>query len=438
MLRELGIRGIRVDVSSVCNMNCEYCFIPKSKVMRKLQIDVFNSLDKAEKWLKEASSLTLWGAEPAFGLIRVADILQSGDYYFNEIYFATNMTVSPKIYLQALKKFNGKTRKVRLQVSLDGYKEMHERTRGKTWDRIVNNTKELVRAMNDVDISYELNIKFNTVVDANSIAWLAEDLARVDKWYQFFDEFVGELESISTNPNVKIGKPLSPNIAVPGKYTKQDGINFAKVVRRYIDNGYTFGQFYRFVQLLKRPTDAIDKANKGNASCGAVFGSIGYDRGTFHPCHRTYWLQDDEYVEDVIKNYEDWWTSRADRATIENVRRHIVSEDDEYRLKRMLYTLGATQIYPQLSFNYSYAMVKMLAKAGLISKIYLEKDWLARLLALYTAMGIRCVMENWIVTGSVHITPASYFKLLGNGAFELLVEHHKKEVLGAWRKAYSK
>jgi len=433
MLKELDIKGLKVSVSSVCNMNCEYCFIPKSKVLPKLQRETLDSLKKAKKWFSEVRYLTIWGAEPAFGLLKISDIIKEGDYKFNEIYFATNMTVSPKIYLQALKAFVGKTKRVRLQVSLDGYKEMHERTRGRgTWDKIVNNTVELIKLVNDIPTDYELLVKFNTVMDSQSIAWLAEDLERLDRWYQFFDEFVRQLQDISTNPKVRIGKPLSPNIAVPGKYTKQDGENFAEVVKGMINNGYTFGQFYRFVELLKKPGDIIRKANIGNASCGAIFGGLGWDRGTLHPCHRTFWLQDDEYVEDIVKNYEDWWTSRADLGTIQNVRRFIVPDNDEYKIKRLVYTLGATQISPQLNINYSYAMIKMLAKANLINKVYMEKDWLARLLALYVPISLRCMAENLIVTGSVHVSPASYFKLLGNGAFELLVEHHKKEVLKEW------
>jgi len=433
MLNELGIKGLRVDVSSVCNLNCKYCYIAKSKVLPKLQKEVFDSLEKVEKWLKESRSLTIWGAEPAFGLIKIANIIEKGGHRFGQIYLSTNMTVSPKIYIQALKKFVGRTKTVRIQVSLDGYKELHERNRGEgSWEKIVGNTKEFVKMLNNVKVDYTVELRFNSVMDADTIEWFAEDLERLDKWYRFYESFTKELRELSTNPKVRIGMPISPNLAVPGKYTKQDGINFAKVVKGIINNGYTFGQFYRFLEYLKDPLQLVKKVNVGNTSCGAVFGGLGWDRGTFHPCHRTYWLQDDEYVEDVIKNYGDWWTSRADYATINNIRRHIARDDDEYRIKRMVYTIGATQVYPQLNISYAYAMIKMLAKIGQINRIYLENDTLAKLLALYIPVGIKCLSENLVVTGSVHVTPTSYFKLFGNGAFETLVEHHKKEVLDKW------
>lgn len=433
MLRELGVKGLKVDVSSVCNLNCEYCYIPKSKALHRMNAEVFKSLDNVTKFLGEISYLTIWGAEPAFGLGRISEVLSKGDYHFNQIHFSTNMTLDPQIYLKALRAFKGKTRSVRMQASLDGPKEQHDMTRGKgTWEKVTNNIRELIKLLNNEDLGYTLYFSFNTVIDARVMAWYVEDLTRVDRWFEFTEEFIRELRSMSTNPNVYILKPLSPNLAIPGKYTKEDGRNFAKVVDRFIENGYTLGQFKRFADMIVNLNDVITKTNNGNVACGAVFGGLGWDRGTFHVCHRTYWLQDDEYVDEILPKYTDWWTSRFDKGTIENVRRHIVKDDDEYNLIRMVYTLGATQIYPQLNVNYNYAMAKMLAKIGQINKVYLEKDWMAKLLALYLATAMKCMSENLMVTGSVHVTPTSYFKLFGNGAFERLVEHHKKEVLEAW------
>ena len=166
-------------------------------------------------------------------------------------------------------------------------------------------------------------------------------------------------------------------------------------------------------------------------TCSGGDSNIGFDGEHIHICHRSFYLDRDEYVESVLEmpEYQNWDVSHFKRGSIKNIQKYyIVEPEDEMNLARFQYVMRGYHDFWKMKLASTYAMIKELALAGQASKIYLENDKMAEMLALFINTALSCPMENLLNTGSIHIPPISLIRLFGNGAFEIIIDEARKNV----------
>ena len=143
--------------SAVCNIECNYCYIPKVSEMKNIHKKIIEAIDNGTyiNLLKEMygsglTALGFWGTEPTLTLSKVQKIIPDLFREFPklwEISWSSNFITSSKVtvdFLKALPK--DKNLKVTIQASLDGYTEITDANRapGAT-KKITENILELIR-----------------------------------------------------------------------------------------------------------------------------------------------------------------------------------------------------------------------------------------------------------------------------------------------------
>ena len=72
--------------------------------------------------------------------------------------------------------------------------------------------------------------------------------------------------------------------------------------------------------------------------------------------------------------------------------------------------------------NCTYALIKEMAKCGQISDIFLEDEKSCILFTMFL-LKRSCPVESIVTTGSIHLSSTSFFRIFGNGVFQLICEN---------------
>lgn len=157
------------DVNNDCNLNCKHC-----RVLEKNKKDQQLTLKEAKELLSQLyycgiTKLNLSGGEP---FIR-KDIFEILEYArkFEDIVITTNCTLLDEAKCQKLSDFSN----IRLSISLDGMKQIHDEFRGKkgTFKKVVDTLPILNK--NNIKYSIRYTLSRDTIKDAKDVLKLAAE-----------------------------------------------------------------------------------------------------------------------------------------------------------------------------------------------------------------------------------------------------------------------
>jgi sulfatase maturation enzyme AslB (radical SAM superfamily) len=433
--------------SAVCNIECNYCYIPKVKEMKNIHKHIIETMESGKyiEYLKNTygdrlESLGFWGTEPTLTLSKVQNMLPQLLKEFpklKDLSWSSNFITSPKVtidFLNAIPKDAGL--KITYQASLDGPHAITDvnRAPGAT-DKIIANILEMIKRINDV------NLGTNTVVFNSKPTWgsdnlhyYAKDKKLLYEYYQFFEDLVGKMYAINKNPRFHIQFGANFSLAVPGRYTTEDGKLFSEILDymyeieenalknrtyKYISpetNTYE----YRLKRILDYERELITKQEMFTCSGGDSNYALD-DVADLHICHRSLYLNNEAYIKNVIEtlDMENWEVSFFDRPSVELVKdKWIVSTYDDYELSRFAYITGSYHHHLKLKLSFTFAMIKELVECGQIDPIFEQDTNLKMAFALFLNVAHSCPLENVLNTGIIHFTTASLFRLFGNGVFQ--------------------
>lgn len=429
-----------------CNLDCAYCYIPKTKEMNYMHDDIVRYLDSGkfiddleEMYGGDLTAIGAWGTEPTLTLDIVAKWMPTLlDTFpkFNNSNISSNFLRNPKYlltYVDALPKDREFYWSV--QYSLDGPEFITDVTRHpKATQRIIKNLKEFLteaskRDLGDSKVALHCKATWNESI----VEMVGQDLSKVKKFYEFFDNLYGELDDICVNPQVVHNKVNAPFLALPGKYTVQHGKYWSDIHDKcyeYQDAGMFPNLNRNFTAYLPRLQRLFDFGREYYTkpemfSCSAGDSQYGLDhKSQVHACHRTFYLNDDNYIQSITKDCGDgnWDVEHYNNDRINDIRTNmIVSKDDDYGLKRFVYANTTHHYFIQNRMCILQGLVLVLAKAGQISKAYNDEN-LARLFAEFLTAAFSCPIEYNLSCGNMNLLVAGIIKLLGNGTFETLVK----------------
>lgn len=420
-----------------CPLNCQYCYIPKTEKMKQLHKSIISKIRSGE-WvesIKNKEYIGLWGTEPILTILAIKDKLDTikkNNPRLKEISFSTSMILHPRPFADFIIKAGElNIPSIDMQISLDGPEWItdNNRMQGAT-KKVIKNTKMLIEMLNDKKLSTRVKIHWKATLTIDNIRAMNRNISLIHEYYKFFEELTDELKKLNKNKNVIIENSSAPTLVVPGKYTADDGKELAK----FFEHLYQFHYPNTYVYRLLRLWDYKDELHKVRMfTCSGGDSNIGFDGKYIHICHRTFYLNNREYIDSILNmdKYKNWDVSNFERGSIENVNKYfIVDPNDEFNTTRFAYVMRGYHDFLKFRLSATIALIKELAMTGQALPIYLRDDRRAELLALFLHTALSCPMENLLNTGSIHIVPVSLVRAFANGAFEVLLKEVRRIVSG--------
>lgn len=419
-----------------CPYNCKYCYIPKGRAMEKMHQQVAKDLkngailDNLENVAGEnLHYLSFWGTEPSLTLNIIEEKLPEIQQRFpelREINFSTSMMRPKPIedFAKTLSKYDNL--KLKVQISLDGPAFITDKNR---FEGAAKTIPEkffwLVSQLQDLQSKVEFRWKGTFTIE--NIKEINRDPARIDQYFNFFKNLNEKFNKMNRNKNIiLIEESYGPTLAVPGKYTSQDGKDFAIFINNLRRKDYRTTYFPRLRRLVSFQDELGPKKAKFTCCAGDSSLGIGYEQ---HMCHRSYYLDDDRYINSILEqeDIDNWDISLFKRGNIDLMRRSfIVDTDNDEEKVRFNYIMRNFHDFWRMQIGYVKATMKELALAGQAEKRFLKNDAYLTLFAIFVNTALCCPMENVLNTGSVYLTPISLLRMFGNGAFrELLIKYYE-------------
>lgn len=154
------IDRICISINNRCNLQCRYCHFRDKVSPEPKEMDVFRILDNVKSYAKSSFKIGFVGdGEPFLDFPLLKSYIEYlKDSPFIETYTITNGTIQLKSEdLLFLKKQN-----VKVGFSLDGPKDLHDKVRCTSYERIMENLQEYYRILDEYPT-------FNATIGGESI-----------------------------------------------------------------------------------------------------------------------------------------------------------------------------------------------------------------------------------------------------------------------------
>lgn len=442
-------------ISARCNLACDYCFIHKSGQMEAIDQKIREELDSnglIEKLLQaygeNLEELDLWGGETTLNLeyltVAIPDLFKRLGK-LKEINFSSNFTWPETVnkLLQLIETINANLGErpftLKVQISVDGPNFITDRTRGNgVLGKISTNLESFLDVIRERQLkkNFQVWINFKATLPMAIIRELTDDPAKLSEYWRCFARFAALYKSRYLPANIHlVAESGTPTVVIPGDFSADDGRIFARFLRRYVDealnnkdrflpelNLTAMIPYLGRIRLLYSEIDQFRIQNRGLACGASARGfALGID-GDIHICHRSYFLEQDEHVKQVMEQMDQYEQGRL-RLFREN---QIVKVTDNYNFLRQQYTINCYRDFAPMSLQYLAVCLKTLAAAGQADPVYLKNDEYTQFTALFIKKATNCTIESALLTGSFHLNPLQLIKLWGNGAFTELLNCHER------------
>ena len=438
--------------TALCNLNCAYCYICKDKDGNLKQIDddiarefandsyINQILAYGDDIQEKLDSLTLWGGEPFLHMERFTSRIDKWFEAFpniNKIDTSTNFTIPNQykivenllavIAKQPLKEplfFD-------LQISIDGYEEMNDVSRGTgVTQRFLENFRGLCHINYDRS-KIRLYVHTKPTLSKATFHFL-DTPEQCEKWFKFFDDEMFK-------PYSQAGQPFEfslslYNLAQPTEWTKEDGIYFAQVMRsmqsvdikkyagwRCYTTGVPIAGAMCHVEMNQPNKRFCDKMCGGG--CGAFTHSIvPIPNGMYTMCHRGLFDEYVDYCNNVSKRDELNGLSEA----YFNPRNAQEWVYDLETFKKMNRAIAPLDDCPHQSIYTDWVIfIREYAKAGLIDKKWEDIKMIDKVIP-YFMENSYCVQDGYIFSGSWVTVAHLEIPVLFNGAMDVALDELEK------------
>lgn len=405
--------------STLCNLNCQYCFINKDTNMQLFDttlaesfLDIDYYLDRIQKYFpqkKDLLELEFWGGEPLLKIERIYNLLHQllMEYpYLNTFFISTNGTYSnwlEKIldFLQQFCQYPLRQFKFILQFSIDGPSNINDVNRGKNaTEHLLNNLQGLIEKYSYVPNNVSLTIQFKPTLNLENIKWLNSCDDNIIEYYNFFEKNLLQL----LNENNIQYNIIVPTIAMPSEATTDDGKIFKSFIQKCqkIQVQKVFKYFEQIVPYMNNcPVESTHNIlyRKGSKCCMLNNGIGILPKSLVSICNEGF--------------------SHPNK---------IVLTDEEYLRFQQLTNI----LYEEQSCHYNSVLAELIINLAMAHQI--ESRYLQESEALRGAIFIHkyvplCWYRNVEKTGCYSLPPIGELRLLLNGAAQLIDKNLYKETL---------
>lgn len=445
--------------TALCNLNCNYCYICKDsagglKVIDKDLEEDFKNRNQIKQILdydpnisESLTGLTLWGGEPFLKIERFVDTME--DYFkafpnLSKIDTSTNFTIpnQAKIIEDMLNKIDrlyqgDKPFTFDLQISIDGYEEMNDISRGQgVTAKFLKNFYDLLEIKYNAD-RIHMTVHTKPTLSRDSFKYINTPELMM-KWFDFFDKKMNRPHFISKAKWTYTSSLW--NCAQPTEWTSDDGKEYAKITRLIQEltpkifeecpgwTGYEtlvpeaqlavfgLGDFGVF------STEELGKSFARpccGGGCGAFVGNIvPIPHGYYTMCHRG-----------LFDEYTDYSNNLQSLDNLNNLSKMFFQADnsrDWILTKEQLKTLNhsMTPLYTcpsMIRYTDLIISIREYAIAGIIDEKYKDVAEIEKTLG-YFLLNSYCVQDSYIFNGSWTTIVSLEVPLFYNGVMDVVVQ----------------
>jgi len=312
---------------------------------------------------------------------------------------------------------DGRKVEFKVQMSVDGPAFITDVNRMEgAAEAIPRNFFGLIDALNDIDLG-ELKVHFTWKVthSIDNIRYLVDNPEKFDEYLEYFDNLQERFKKECKNPHVSLAYSYYPTLVMPGKYTSDDGRKFTQYLKEF----HKRGRFTAYTGRLNRLFKYNSELHKRHVfSCSGGDSNLGLGQEV-HICHRTFYYNNESYVEAILaSDIDNWDVSLFRRGTIDFIRKNYISPPEE--ILRFRYIMRGYHDFWAFHLSYTKAMMTELALAGQADPM--PSDRYLEMFSLFINCCLSCPMENLLNTGSINIQTVSLLRMFGNGAFEEILK----------------
>jgi len=435
-----------IVTSGVCPLHCEYCYIPKHSSMKemhkKIEEDIKSNkiFDTIEKFYgKDIEHLGFWGTEPYLTL----PLLQTKIEYILDRFpklCTTNLSTSGLLdqqilidyiaELERICKLKDRKYSMDVQISVDGPPWITDKNRQEgASDAVPKALFKLIELLNKCKLdNVKVDIRFKSTISIDNMREFNKQINLIDDYFKYFSIMDDMFAKESKNTNVKLQDGGgTPSIVVPGKYTVQDGKDFAQYLYNLKRLGYESSYEQRFHRSFNMNYDISDRRI---TTCSGANSNFGISGNNIMLCHRSFFYDNKEYVDSILKdnNIENWDVSLFESGSLKNIQKYfIVDSIDTNALIRFIYAARSYHDFWKMQNSYIRAMVMEMARSSQAEERFLHDSAYVELFSIFMNTATSCPMENLLNTGSLQTIPISLIRFFGNGAFASIIDGFEKK-----------
>lgn len=427
-----------------CNLNCRYCTIDKNPVLQEIDQELADSFegnyyfDRIKAYFPRRDQLKqfeTWGGEPFLHMDRVyplVDKLINYYPYFDNMYSSTNFSYDTWIdqfmgLMNVFAKYPYRKFHYLLQLSVDGPPYINDANRGEgVSERCIANFDKLIQLIYCGQFPKNVNLEFalKGTWDSDCIQQLCNSKEKLIEFFQFYEDAYMKKVYNLNQPNITIGACV-PNTAIPAPTTKQDGINFANLVKlcREIETENMTQHYFQYYQIItpyhnSDPCYNCQSFRGEHGCCGSGKNMVGFlPHNMISACHEGFTLLADSYKDFAAKRSEKDLTVTLNKF-FELSPTPMCLTDDQYaeHERKMAYINENSPV----QVSNTVTMIMALAMAGLIDSKYLEESnaiYAAKYVLVNTSF---CIKANYATNGTFVTEPFGLYILLLNGALDYL------------------
>lgn len=434
---------INLYSTSLCNLCCKYCFIPKNKALEIVDKKIEESFkDKYYYYnfakelygdITDLKGIEIWGGEPTLHMDRVYDTIDVfiQNTKLNNVFFSTNFCTDEihtvyDNFVKLFSKYNDRKLTLAIQISLDGPWEISDINRGKgVTDKVISNLKILSEKFDDIPDCMNLEFVSKPTVDMNNIRkMMSKD--RIIEYYKFFEDYLIE-PTKNKKKDIKFYIPTM-TLAVPNEFTVEDGKDFAQFCKLCKDleienkEKHIFKYYKTLTPYRKLDRSQIQYENGYDyigGTCGSGINSIMLLPGKkASGCHR--------HFIDIIEEYRDELNQDTDSKYISFIPEHKHNQlyfRNKYELELHKDKIKQYTNYCTTSSVVTVStMIRTLAFVGQIEEKYKDAETARRSAIELLRIWNPCISDNIVMTNSITGTYNGMIKLLFNGAIDYILE----------------
>ena len=454
MLYSNTIKQVSLLGASICNLQCQYCYLHNQKTQefyKKLNNEIQESwinknyvnnikkvFEKIHANPNKTSRLSLWGGEP---MIQIENFLQSSEDLFNffpkvdffmiPTNFAWSEKIAEKIPVMFLQ-FD-QTRKINdaeihLQLSIDSYKGIllkeghHAQNKQylKNFEILIKETSKL--KLNNTKIYIDIH---STASGQNILKHLLtnEQIQEYSEGMFFLKQYANNLiKEYHCQDKIIYGESAYfPLCAVPENSSTEDGCRYVEILRKaekiqydnkYLSNSayHVFGEFahnWRNQQILT----ANHECPESNFNAIMILPD-----GTISECACSYVANRQDYLDLVLEQqqYEDYRLSMTRKKYFFNPLT-ASTEEEEFN---DWYNLSGLRHNYSTALNLSMGLCQELSLSKQISPIYAMDPILLLKHLHQESTGYSCTREQLYTTGIPFLPVPGDYRRMFNGEME--------------------
>ena len=421
---------------ATCNLNCSYCNINKTPILKKIDEELQESF-KGDYYFERIHSyfplkhqlkqVETWGGEPFLHMERIHYTLEKLIEYYpylNSFFSSTNFSFldwNDKIYslFNIFGKYPERKFTLNIQLSCDGPEKLNDQGRGQgTTKKCLKNLEIFLKRSKEIPKNIEVILTIKPTLNIETLLTL-DTKEKIIQYFKFFEEEF--YKKISLYPNLKF-LPTVPNMAVPTPATKEIGEKFALYCKNCKEIEEKSNELFLFQKKITpyNTEIKIDEffyttyLNKCNY-CGSGSSLVGFlPNNLISVCNEGFSQLSEEYLSLLEKRD----TKKSTILYNKNSNKRILCLTDEEYSKYEECMKGINNLNKSVVANHSL-FIKALAYSGLIKEKYKNDKEALRAARQVLARGF-CVKDNYNMTGSMSTIAFGTIILLCNGALEYL------------------